>query len=276
MLAHESSFENLTSINSRFLEPFGIEIAFDESLFFSNRLKRLVLKHKIVVLKSLGEFDELTLRKKFSCLGTVVDAAGDGGIYEVVPRLSDSFDKVMTDKSVPLHWDGFASTWSADFQVFLCTSAPDNGGATLFANTESAYEALDPQTSQSINDLEVRYFIPDHYRFFTGGIDLQHVYRLKSEHRLTGRTTMRLVEMPADFVSEKEVDGFAVQGFTDEESFSMYQILFGELYQPQHLLTHYWSKGDIVITDNNALLHGRQSFTGNRRLIRVLYTHNDN
>jgi alpha-ketoglutarate-dependent taurine dioxygenase len=275
MLAHESCIENPPYLGCRLLEPFGIEIDFDENLLVSDRLKTLVLRHKIVVLKSCENFDESFLRSKFSCLGTIVDAAGDGGIYEVVPRLSDSFDKVMTDKSVPLHWDGFAANWSADFQVFLCTSAADTGGGTLFANTEGVYEDLDPETRQYVDHLEARYFIPDHYRYFTNGIDLQHFYKIKSKHRLSNRDTLRLVEMPAEFVLEHTVEGFAVQGLSESETFSLYKSLFRELYHPKHLLVHYWSRGDIVITDNNALLHGRQSFTGNRRLIRMLYAQND-
>ena len=53
-----------------------------------------------------------------------------------------------------------------------------------------------------------------------------------------------------------------VAGFSEKESRSLLDELCGYLYDPSHLLTHWWTNGDFLMWDNLSLQHGRPSLRG--------------
>jgi hypothetical protein len=58
---------------------------------------------------------------------------------------------------------------------------------------------------------------------------------------------------------------------TREQSASRSPIAPRRVYDPAVRLAHTWRPGDVVMTDNHALLHGRRAYTdpGRRHLQRV-------
>jgi len=62
-----------------------------------------------------------------------------------------------------------------------------------------------------------------------------------------------------------------IHGLPPDEHAGFLRDLRKRLYDPAACLAHTWKPGDVVMTDNHALLHGRRAYTdpGRRHLRRV-------
>ena len=57
--------------------------------------------------------------------------------------------------------------------------------------------------------------------------------------------------------------GFAFDGVAKEETAGLINELRQALYSKENFYAHAWQTGDMVLSDNYTLLHGRESFTSN-------------
>lgn len=51
-----------------------------------------------------------------------------------------------------------------------------------------------------------------------------------------------------------------IQGLLSEEQKAFEETLYNRLYDPRYFYAHQWQSGDMVISDNFSLLHGREAF----------------
>ena len=82
------------------------------------------------------------------------------------------------------------------------------------------------------------------------------------------------VEIELQLVNKNNLQGFEVVNKNAKDSYAIYNELVSRCYSAENQLSIKWNKGDIVITDNDRLLHGRKAFTGDRKLLRVLFRQN--
>ncbi|MGP3979937.1 TauD/TfdA dioxygenase family protein [Streptomyces sp. KR80] len=177
-------------------------------------------------------------------------------------------DHIFDSSCVPFHWDGMYKPFIPEFQVFHCVRAPgDDGGRTTFCDTVQLLADAHPAVLSLWHEVTVTYRIRNvvHY----GG---QAVSPLIVPHPGTGVPTLRFNEPPpqddSDFLNRPEhhFDGIAAERVPE-----LLAGLHDALHDPRHFYGHSWQQGDIVVADNYALLHGRESFTSRapRHLRRV-------
>ena len=96
----------------------------------------------------------------------------------------------------------------------------------------------------------------------------QVTFPLVARHPFTGEATLRFAE-PAE--TDLNPMWIEVHGLPPDEHAGFLRDLRERLYDPAVCLAHTWKPGDVVVTDNHALLHGRRAYTdpGRRHLRRV-------
>ena len=150
--------------------------------------------------------------------------------------------------------------WHSDSQFFKVPSAlsflravamPDEGGATQWADTRAAWEALPPTRQADLQDL-------------VAINDLQKS-RAKTGHNLTEEDRKRWppIEHPVARIHEEtgkralyvgsQVTG--ISGLDDAAGEALINELVAHSTQEQFVYTHEWTVGELVIWDNRRCLH---------------------
>ncbi|NQV54548.1 MAG: TauD/TfdA family dioxygenase [Rhodospirillales bacterium] len=150
--------------------------------------------------------------------------------------------------------------WHSDSQFFKVPSAlsflravsmPKEGGATQYADTKAAWDALPLERQAELQDLVALN-------------DLQNS-RGKEGHTLAPEDRERwpIIEHPVARIHEETgaralyigSQVTSISGVDDEESQALIKELFAHSTQDQFIYTHEWEVGDLVIWDNRRCLH---------------------
>jgi hypothetical protein len=93
-------------------------------------------------------------------------------------------------------------------------------------------------------------------------------FPLVARHPSTGETSLRFAEPVETDLNRMWLE---LHGLPPGEHAAFLRDLRERLYDPAVCLAHTWKPGDVVMTDNHALLHGRRAYTdpGRRHLRRV-------
>ncbi|WP_422090090.1 TauD/TfdA dioxygenase family protein [Tenacibaculum ovolyticum] len=243
------------------LEPFGLliepiigkENVHDLDI---NELKDIISNEHLISLRGFKSFDnaeEFTIYcEKFGdiCLWPF------GKVLELVEQEKPK-DHIFDSTYIPLHWDGMYREKVPHIQVFHCVRSPgtDNRGGTTFVNTKLVLE----KTSKKIKEYwsKISCVYSRKMEFY----DSKTIAPILTKHPEKDYPVIRYCEPPLDndesFVNHP---GFEVEGIPKEEVGAFIENLNKTLYAPENLYTHQWKTGDIVFSDNNTLLHGRESF----------------
>jgi len=234
------------------MKPFGVCIqprgeTFPVRDLPVDRLRELARQHHLVALRGFSTFDGADAFADYCASWGEISIWPFGKVLELVEQESPA-DHIFDNNYVPLHWDGMYRPQVPEFQIFHCVSAPlnDQGGRTTFSNTVIALERAAPQT-----------------RAFWSGVS--GAYHRKMEF-YDSKTV-------APIITTHPVKGFPVIRYcvARGEVADLHRGLRDALYAPESLYAHAWQTGDIVISDNYTLLHGREAFTSGapRHLRRV-------
>jgi taurine dioxygenase len=145
---------------------------------------------------------------------------------------------------------------------------PPEGGNTYFANLYEAYESLDPATKTRIECLTC---VHDASRNSAGELRLGFkpntdprqtvgaIHPLVATHDVSGRPHLMLGRRPNAYIP----------GLPLEESEALLDQLWAHATQPRFTWMQVWQMGDLVMWDNAATLHRRDSFDPHSR--RLMY-----
>lgn len=126
----------------------------------------------------------------------------------------------------PLHWDGLFQSSVPEFQILHCVDTDGPALRTTFCHTTHLLAAQHPATVARWRRTVISY---------PGLVTARSP--LVQSHPVSGEPTLRYVESPHEM---------------DDE-------LRRALDDPRFLYVHTWQPGDLIISDNHALLHGRES-----------------
>jgi alpha-ketoglutarate-dependent taurine dioxygenase len=252
--------------------PFGVTISPEEpgadfSTVPGDRLRDLVREHHILLLRGFTGIDSGDTLVGFSRgLGELFKWPF-GYVLELV-EAADPKDHIFDHTYMPMHWDGMYLPFVPEFQVFHCPVAPPpgDGGETTFTDTSLLLRNTDESTVERWRQVKGT------YRRKMEFYDSVTIAPLVDEHPATGEPVIRYNEItPADddtFINHPDLE---FGGLPDGELEEVHAELTKALYDPANLYAHSWQTGDLVITDNFTLLHGRNAFTAKapRHLRRV-------
>lgn len=243
------------------IEPFGLLLepqnpSGDIRDLDVTDLRELLWRERFLVLRGFRTFADAEAFAEYCERWGEISVWPFGKVLELVER-NNPEDHIFDNNYVPLHWDGMYRPQVPEFQLFHCVRAPKvgQGGRTTFSDTTLALERA-----------------PAHHRELWGKVT--GTYRRKMEfydsktvspvidiHPLRGFPVIRYNEPPSEgFGTFLNPPILEFTGVGEEELVEFHRTLREALYSPANFYAHEWREGDIVVTDNFSLLHGRESF----------------
>ncbi len=249
----------MIEVTTESAQPFGLVVRVPVGTDFldldTNTLHAWVAKHRVVVIRGLRSFAKREMPAAARKLGPLL-AWEFGAINELVPTKGTK-NYLYTNREVPLHWDGAFFGQVPRYLFFQCLEAPDvAGGETLFVDTTRVWASADDETRDRWRSLAFVYETEKvvHY----GG---RFEARVVSQHPISHETVLRFAE-PVDDLNPVTV---AAKDLGPLDSARVITELRHAFASKDAVLAHAWEKGDVVIADNHALLHGRAAFEGGER-----------
>ena len=151
------------------------------------------------------------------------------------------------------HIDGTTDAQPSKASLLSGRRLAAEGGDTQFVSTYRAYDRLSPADQQRYAGLKVVHSAEAAYRWFEPNPTDETVARLRTtptpEHPLvwthrSGRKSLVLGTTAGRVV-----------GMSDEESAEFLRDLLASATAPEHVYTHRWKVGDLVMWDNRGTLH---------------------
>lgn len=243
------------------LEPFGILV--EPILLLQDinsvdvcQLRHLVENNLLIVLRGFQAFKDSESFSDFCERWGEISLWPYGKILDLVEHESPQ-DHIFDNGCVPLHWDGMYRPQVPEFQIFHCLEAPlqGQGGRTTFSHTTRVLESIPPSVKElwarasGIYERKMEHY---HGRV-SSPLIVKHPYRNVS--------VIRYNEPPPDseekFLNPPEMK---FTGVDDGELKVLHRTLKETLYGAENFYAHQWRSGDVVISDNFSLLHGREKF----------------
>ena len=284
--AQRATFKVIPAKAALAAEVSGIDLRGIDDATFAE-LHKTWLQHVMLVFRgqSLDAQDLVKLVHRF---GTPVTSSGlhkrdlkeraGNELFSLPPEVTVVSNVKQGDKSVGILGDGEV-VWHSDFsfkerptaaRMLVAMEVPprEAGGSTFFLSCYAAYDALSPEMKKRISGLTIKQAdIVDTAMKVRPGMSLDMDFRsvpgpshpIISTHPETGHNML--------FLGRRH--GSYVNGLSMEESEALLDQLWEHCTQPQFWYEHKWSKGDVVVWDNRAILHRRDQFDSATR--RVLY-----
>lgn len=227
-------------------------------------VKQRVLEHKLVVLRGFRPLS----RDQFHAFARCFEPGGarllewPGGPIMDVAVDDAAVNYLFSREAVPLHWDGFFDR-EPSYLFFQCVRAPREGGATRFVDAAKVWDLADPERRSAWTRIELTYHT-EKKAHYGGTIALPLVRR----HPVTGRQTLRYAEPVDTLLNPLSV---TCDQLDPDERTALVRDFEARLSDSRVQYQHVWRDGDIVIGDNQALLHGRTAIEGDggRHLRRI-------
>lgn len=244
-----------------YLKPFGVVIEpkvpnTNVNNLDIESLRQFFKQEHLVLLRGFNTFKNSVEFSDYCELWGEISLWPFGKVLELIEQTNPE-DHIFDSSYVPMHWDGMYRPQVPEYQIFHCVTAPlpGHGGRTTFANTILALQNASPATKERWSKVTGIYSRKmEFYNSRTvSSIITQHphrdfdVIRYNEPHSEEKGRLVNPVDMKFTGVDEKELDLF-------------HNSLQQALYAPENFYAHEWQDGDVVITDNFTLLHGREEF----------------
>ncbi|WP_306331495.1 MULTISPECIES: TauD/TfdA dioxygenase family protein [Vibrio] len=244
------------------LDPFGVMVEAQHSsthiveLDISS-LRHLFERHQLVLLRGFTVFEQAEDFADYCEQWGEVSIWPFGRVLELIQKEQPE-DHIFDSSYMPMHWDGMYRPQVPEYQIFQCVEAPlpGNGGRTTFCHTMLALDNASEQERSLWRKAT------GHYQRKMEFYHSKTVSPIVMPHPYKGYEVIRYNEPHVvdngDLLNPPDV---TLSGISDSEAMACHQSLRRALYDPRNFYAHEWQSGDIVITDNFSLLHGREAFT---------------
>lgn len=148
--------------------------------------------------------------------------------------------------------------------ILYSIEVPDQGGNTCFSNMYAAYEGLAEKTKARVHILSMFHDYtstasgherPDHADRERGNGYIHPVVRV---HPITGHKSLYLGRRKGSYIVDVR----------PEESEEILDTLWAEATRPEYTWAHNWRVGDVLVRDNQCVMHRQDSFgPSTRRLM---------
>ncbi len=240
-------------------------------------LKAALRDHQILIFKDQNLTDEAYLRLS-SYFGSIYQApanapvlgADTSGRVPDIVLVANVENGVLGSDDLAAHSDHHWTPQPSASSFLYALEVPRTGGATTFYNLSAAYEALDDETKQRIDGLQLITYNPFLRRKnpLPGGFPLYRTpdieplepylpHPLVRTHPESGR---KLLYLGAG--TEVEIVDYDPQAGAE-----LIAALRRHIAEPRFRYAHHWTVGDIVWWDNQATLHGRDGFDSSERRV---------
>lgn len=236
--------------------PFGVTVIPERGALSLEEipvetLRDWLKEHRLLVLRGFTPPEGEQLVEFGKTLGPIQE--WEFGAVNNLEARPNAKNYLYTNHEVPFHWDGAFAGRIPSVIVFHCAQAPDPaaGGETLFCDTVAMLQEADPETQRTWGEIEITYSTDKvaHY----GGSFTSPLLR---RHPLTGEETVRFAEPVHDLNPVR----LEIHGLAPDLQETFLADMHTRLRAPGLCVAHVWEQDDIVLADNHALLHGRNTF----------------
>ena len=199
-------------------------------------------------------------------------------LYDLPPEVTVVSNVQESGKKIGILGDGEV-VWHSDFSfkekptaarmlVAMEVPALELGGNTFFLNCYAAFDALSDELKTRVSGKTVK-----QANIIDTAMQLRPGASLDDDVRTTPGPSHPIISTHPDtgcntiFLGRRH--GAYVNGCSLEESEALLDALWEHCTQPRFSYEHRWAVGDVVVWDNRATLHRRDSFDSKSR--RVLY-----
>jgi len=233
-----------------------------------DELKELLIENKLLVLRGFQSFSSAADFAAYCRTWGDIIVWPFGEVLELVEHKNPD-DHIFDNSYVPLHWDGMYRKQVPEFQIFQCVSAPEGEkeGRTTFSNTAMMLRRISTAQRDLWGNTSVTYSRKmEFYESRTEApLICAHPYRDYEVVRYCEPTDPNDVE----FINHPDI---RFNGVSSAQENEIRASLRQALYDERNYYAHTWQSGDIVISDNYTLLHGRERFTtGSKRHLRRVH-----
>jgi len=238
------------------LQPLGIELLADEprtklETVDAGELTARLTERRFAVLRGFDSPSTEAVLAFCRRFGEILEWEF-GAVNELKTR-SEARNYLYTPGAVPFHWDGAFVGRVPHYIFFHCAEAPPSGrgGETLFCDAVQLLERTGSDLRRQWERIRITYETEKvvHY----GGT---FTAAMVGRHPVTGKAVLRYAEPVEDLNPVR----LSIEGMTGEEQSRFVSHMRTQLYDPAVCYAHAWRKGDIVLADNHALLHGRRAY----------------
>lgn len=221
-----------------------------------NKLREHVWNERLIVLRGFRMFANSEDFPNYCEQWGEISVWPFGKVLELLER-NNPEDHIFDNNYVPLHWDGMYRPQVPEFQIFQCVKAPGSsqGGRTTFSNTVRVLEQAPAHLKDLWGAVTARY--QRKMEFY----DSTTVSPIIDTHPLRGHSVIRYNEPPREgfgnFVNPPTLE---FTGISHDQISEFHRTLTQALYAPENFYAHEWQEGDLVVSDNFSLLHGREGF----------------
>ena len=222
-------------------------------------IRSLYLENHIVLLRGFETFQSSDEFADYCENWGEISVWPFGKVLELIQHENPK-DHIFDSSYVPMHWDGMYRPQVPEYQIFHCVKAPlaGHGGRTTFSNTVSVLKNIDEAT------LKLWSKVTGIYKRKMEFYNSKTVSPIVTKHPFRDYSVVRYNEVHTaangNFVNPPDQEFI---GIPEEELESFHQSIKEALYDPANFYAHEWEQGDVVITENFTLLHGRESFVSN-------------
>jgi alpha-ketoglutarate-dependent taurine dioxygenase len=246
------------------LRPFGLEVTSNTpgeiASIPTRELKDWIAAHRFVLLRGFASLSTDSLMSLARTLGEPLEWEF-GAINELVAK-TDAKNYIYTTAAVPFHWDGAFVGKVPHYILFSCEVAPatGSGGETIFCDGNRVLRGARADQLALWNATSVTYSC-ERIVHYGGKFTSPMVVR----HPVSGEDTLRFAE-PVRDLNPVELQ---IPSLSPPQRDALIAEMATLLRSPKNCAQHAWRTGDVLIADNYALLHGRNSFKdATRRHIR--------
>jgi alpha-ketoglutarate-dependent taurine dioxygenase len=261
--------------------PLGAKIlgADTDRLLNDERVPEIVLgaleENGVVVFPELGVDD--TQQVAFARrLGDLIGSGHTGaGRSDQNPEIyyvgfgDDLNNELYVKGAFNWHLDGSTDDIPSKASLLSGRSVAAEGGDTQFVSTYTAYDRLSDEEKEQFATTRVVHSAENAYRKIDPNPSDELIERLRrvapKVHPLvwTHRTGRRSLVLGATAAH--------IEGMPEDEGVALLDELLARATEPEQVLTHNWSQGDLVIWDNRGTLHRATHYSedSGRRMHRV-------
>lgn len=180
-------------------------------------------------------------------------------MYVTNEKKNGEYQGALPDGEMYFHMDMCYLKRPSMASILYAMDIPSSGGDTLFANMYQAYDDLDGETKQRIDNLmAINSYDPGKSDYaatrstsdYQSDTELSYAQPMVYRHPVTGRKALYVNRV----MTRQVVD------MDEAESQALLQRLFAHQEQDKFIYRHKWQPGDTLMWDNRCTLHARTDF----------------
>ena len=206
----------------------------------------------------LSEPDQVAFGKRFGPIEvlrenresvSISNKKADGTVYA-----PDDFRYKTLRGNEGWHHDSTYMPVAARAGLLSAIEVPSSGGETALADARAGYDALDAATKTRIEGLEA------YHSLYASQAKIGHVVESGSGYGYHEQGAPLRPLVKTHPVTKRKAlcigrHTFRIECMDDVEALALLDALLEATCQPEHVYTHSWTPGDLLVWDNRCVLH---------------------